>query len=38
MPSSQDRVIFCPGCQAVTPAAHQRRSGCDAELSRTYQA
>lgn len=38
MTSNHDRVIFCPDCQAVTPAAHQRCSGCDAELSGAYQA
>jgi hypothetical protein len=38
MTSNHDRVIFCPRCQAVTPAAQQRCSGCDAELSDIYQA
>jgi heme-degrading monooxygenase HmoA len=38
MATNHDRVIFCPDCQAVTPAAHQRCSGCDTELSDIYQA
>jgi heme-degrading monooxygenase HmoA len=38
MTSNHDRVIFCPDCQAVTPAAHQRCSGCHTELPDIYQA
>ena len=37
MAANHDRVIFCPHCQAVTPAAHQRCSGCGAELPDAYQ-
>jgi heme-degrading monooxygenase HmoA len=36
MTSSHGRVIFCPFCQAVTPAAEQRCSGCGAEQSGAY--
>jgi hypothetical protein len=36
--SNHDQVIFCPDCQAVTSAAHQRCSGCDIELPDIYQA
>jgi heme-degrading monooxygenase HmoA len=38
MTTNQDRVIFCPDCPAVTPAAHQRCGGCDTELPDIYQA
>ena len=38
MTSSHDRVIFCPSCQAVTPAAGQRCRGCGAGLLDAYQA
>jgi predicted amidophosphoribosyltransferase len=38
MTSTHDRVIFCPRCQAVTPAALQRCSGCATEQSDIYQA
>jgi heme-degrading monooxygenase HmoA len=36
MTSSHGRVIFCPFCQAVTPAAEQRCSGCGVEQSGAY--
>ncbi len=32
MSASHDRMIFCPDCPAVTPAARQQCSGCGAEL------
>lgn len=38
MTTNHDRVIFCPRCQAVTPAAHQRCGSCDTELSDVYLA
>ena len=38
MTSSHDRVIFCPSCQAVTPAADQRCTGCGADLLDAYHA
>ena len=38
MTSSHDRVIFCPDCQAVTPAARQRCGGCGTELFDVYRA
>ena len=38
MTSNHDRVIFCPRCQAVTPAATRRCSGCGAELLDAYRA
>jgi heme-degrading monooxygenase HmoA len=37
MTSNHNRVIFCPGCQAVTPAADQRCGGCGGELLDLYQ-
>jgi len=37
MTASHDRVIFCPGCQAATPASQQRCSGCGAELFDAYR-
>jgi heme-degrading monooxygenase HmoA len=36
MTTSHDRVIFCPRCHAVTPAAHQQCSGCGTELPSAY--
>jgi heme-degrading monooxygenase HmoA len=38
MTTSHDRMIFCPDCPAVTPAAHQQCSGCGAELPDAYRA
>jgi hypothetical protein len=38
MTTNHDRVIFCPRCQAVTPAAHQRCGSCETELSDAYLA
>ncbi|MBV8159907.1 MAG: hypothetical protein JO265_03185 [Acidimicrobiia bacterium] len=35
-PSTNDRVIFCPNCGAVTSASQQRCNGCDRELSDSY--
>jgi uncharacterized paraquat-inducible protein A len=35
--SSHDRVIFCPRCRAVTPAADGPCSGCGAGLLDPYQ-
>jgi hypothetical protein len=37
MTTNHDRVILCPDCQAVTPAAQQRCSGCDTELFDIYR-
>jgi hypothetical protein len=37
MTTNHDRVIFCPGCQAVTPASHLKCSGCGAELFDNYR-
>jgi heme-degrading monooxygenase HmoA len=36
MSANHDRVIFCTECDAVTPAAARRCSGCGAELVDTY--
>lgn len=33
MTTSHDRLFFCEGCRAVTPAAEQRCSGCGTELA-----
>jgi hypothetical protein len=38
MTTNHDRMIFCPHCQAVTPASRQKCSGCGAELSGIYRA
>ena len=38
MTSNHDRVIFCPRCQAITPAAARRCSGCSAALPDPYTA
>lgn len=38
MTSNHDRVIFCPRCQAVTPVADRRCSGCGAGLLDVYRA
>ena len=38
MTSRHNRVIFCPRCPAVTPAADQRCSGCAVGLLDAYQA
>jgi ribosomal protein L40E len=38
MTSSHNRVIFCPRCPAVTPAADQRCRGCGVRLLDAYQA
>jgi len=35
---SNDRVIFCPGCPAVTSASELHCKGCGAELFDTYRA
>jgi heme-degrading monooxygenase HmoA len=35
--TSHDREIFCPGCQAVTPAARLRCGGCGAGLADAYR-
>jgi hypothetical protein len=37
MTTNHDRMIFCPGCQAVTPASHRKCSGCGAELFDSYR-
>lgn len=37
MASNHGRMIFCPSCRAVTPAAQQRCSGCGAEQSGAYR-
>jgi hypothetical protein len=37
MTTNHDRMIFCPGCQAVTPASHRKCSGCGAELFDNYR-
>lgn len=36
MTSNHGRVIFCTGCDAVTPATEHRCSGCGAELVDIY--
>ena len=38
MSASHDRMIFCPDCPAVTPAAQQQCSGCGTELPDAYRA
>lgn len=38
MTTNHDRVIFCPDCQAVTPAADRRCSGCGGVLLGAYRA
>jgi len=38
MTTNHGRVVFCPSCQAVSPAADQRCGGCGAQLSDAYQA
>jgi hypothetical protein len=38
MTTSRNRVIFCAGCRAVTPAAQQQCSGCGAALPYAYPA
>jgi heme-degrading monooxygenase HmoA len=37
MTASHDRMIFCPNCPAVTPAAQQQCRGCGAELPDVYR-
>jgi heme-degrading monooxygenase HmoA len=37
MTTNHDRVIFCPGCQGVTPVADRLCSGCGTELLDAYQ-
>jgi hypothetical protein len=37
MTTNHDRMIFCPACQAATPAAQQRCRECDTELLDVYR-
>jgi uncharacterized paraquat-inducible protein A len=37
MTTNHDRVIFCPHCQAATPASRQECSGCGTEPFDIYR-